>query len=354
MLLILEPIISLLQEDGRTLLQNLMVSSARLLPRSINIMKNQLTLNASSPESFYDLLNYGDIHYIILPKKEYLDNNLDSKIDVGLQFPLRFALDNFQKAYEDDNFIVLTVPTNLIPPSEDGVGTDIALVYQPQDKILSLAQSLSSSPLSGQISIITLPYNNESFKGLENESEFVKTAEVYDNNNSSSISVGGSSNSNENGSNNITITTATATNSTSNNATSDAGTAVVILYGDKKGKGGITLWSNPLIFEDWKIRLVKQTSEQKEEVGEDSSNSSISSSGSNNNNNNNTNNNEDTSTAINYIQTNTNNNEDTSTAINYIQAKFRVIDENDTRKNHDAGIKWTDEVDNEYYPSTKK
>ena len=118
----------------------------------------------------------------------------------------------------------------------------------------------------------------------------------------------------------------------------------VILYGDKKEKGGITLWSNPLLFEEGKIRLVEQASEQKEEAGEDSGNrnSSSSSSSSNGSSSNGSNNN------------NTNNNEGTATAINYIQAKFRAIDENNnTKKNHDAGIKWTDERKNEYYAALR-
>ena len=86
------------------------------IPR-VKLLEGHLTLNASTIEEFYDLIEQNDIHYIILPKKEYLDD----KKDVGLQYPVRFALDNFQKAYEDSNYIVLTVPPNLVPPSDNGV-----------------------------------------------------------------------------------------------------------------------------------------------------------------------------------------------------------------------------------------
>jgi hypothetical protein len=183
---------------------------------------------------------------------------------------------------------------------------------------LSSPQSLSSSlSLSGQNVTNILSYDNESFKGLERESEFVKNVAVYN------VDYENNTGDNSTSVNNKSSDKATAANANTTNAANSA----VILYGDKKEKGGITLWSNPLVFDGGKIQIQPLEQAEEQKVAEKIDNRTT-----------------DTN----------NNNSTTASAINYIQAKFRVNDDNNnTKRNHDAGIKWTDERKNEYYAALR-
>ena len=111
----------------------------------IKFLKNPFALNASTIVGLYSLLSSDNVKYIILPK----ENIIDDKI----QQPMEFILKNFQRAYEDPNYLVLTVPP--IAPPNSSIN-DIALVYQPEGKLLS-------SLISGQKII---QFNNESFKAI--------------------------------------------------------------------------------------------------------------------------------------------------------------------------------------------
>jgi hypothetical protein len=90
------------------------------------ILNNQFILNASTAEGLYSLLSSDNTQYIILPKKNIIDDEI--------QRPVRFALENFQRAYEDSNYILLTVPT-IVPPITSVGG--VALIYQPEGMLLS-------------------------------------------------------------------------------------------------------------------------------------------------------------------------------------------------------------------------
>jgi hypothetical protein len=102
------------------------------IPRA-KLLQTPLVLNASTIETFYNLLDYSGTKLIVLPKKDLsVDISSMSKI-----YPtgsiIHFALENFRKVFENDNYAVLEVPT-LSPPSSEG---DIALIYpknQSQDK----------------------------------------------------------------------------------------------------------------------------------------------------------------------------------------------------------------------------
>jgi len=113
--------------------------------------KSPFTFNATSLTAFYYLLNFTNTHYIIIPKENIISDNF--------QQPVQFALDNFQKVYEDSNYVVLTVPSMTPPTSQKGV----ALIEQHEGTLLS--PLLSNEKL--------LRFNNNSNTLLA--SEFVKT-----------------------------------------------------------------------------------------------------------------------------------------------------------------------------------
>ena len=80
------------------------------LPRA-ELLQSPLTLNSSTLEIFYNLLDYSNTKYTVLPK-EYIDT-YDKQ--ASLSYPMNFALDNFPRVYENGNYLVLEVPP-LSPP----------------------------------------------------------------------------------------------------------------------------------------------------------------------------------------------------------------------------------------------
>jgi hypothetical protein len=119
--------------------------------------KSPFTLNATSLTGFYYLLNFTNTHYIILPKENIINQKL--------QQPVQFALDNFPKAYEDSNYIVLTVPSIVAPISSVN---SVALINQQEGMFLS-------SLVSGEK---LLRFNNNSKTLMP--SEDVKTTQKQD------------------------------------------------------------------------------------------------------------------------------------------------------------------------------
>jgi hypothetical protein len=216
-------------------------------------LQSPLTLNSSTLEGFYNLLNYSDTRYIILPKKDIIDYNTgrqegvgkveagDSRggkgvgveLSSGAAIPapissssssslssaavqtqaqesiLQFALDNFQRAYEDDNYIVLTVPPLAPPSSSKG---DIALVYDNDQRngLLLSSSSFTSSSSDAVSDKRILSYDNKLFKKLASS----KPAKIVV----------------ENENNNKTVT----------------------LYSDGSGKKGVILWST--MIKDKKVK----------------------------------------------------------------------------------------------------
>jgi hypothetical protein len=85
--------------------------------------QSKLALEESSLEGFYKLLDYTNTRYIVLKK---------SDLDKGVSNVLRFALENFKRPYEDNKYIVLSVPElrSPLPSSSEG---DVALIFQSLD-----------------------------------------------------------------------------------------------------------------------------------------------------------------------------------------------------------------------------
>jgi PKD repeat protein len=172
------------------------------------LTQSPLTLNASTLEGFYDLLHRSDTHYIVLPKKDFnnlitasgkddeaeisgkggqeIDEDINEdrvageenepqgqqKTTLGIEEGsieeagvLRFAIENFQKVYEDGKYLVLAVPSltsqqsqadigliipknNLLPPSLLSDNDSIALGY---DKLFFPAEETGKLARSGKL-----------------------------------------------------------------------------------------------------------------------------------------------------------------------------------------------------------
>ncbi len=157
----------------------------------IKLIQSPLTLNASTLEGFYDLLHRSNTRYIVLPKEDFANLITEPAKDeeIGIMDKgkrqhqqeegrdeergqlkatiieeqkkatitdiLRFAIDNFQKVYEDSKYLMLAVPPLTSPQSQGDIGL-----------IIPKSGLLLSSLLSNTDSIV-LQYNNHSFDAEE-------------------------------------------------------------------------------------------------------------------------------------------------------------------------------------------
>jgi hypothetical protein len=111
------------------------------VPRA-KLLQSPLTLNSSTLEGFYNLLEYTDTRYIVLPKKDFINlGNSEQKTNASLSssnnLVLQFALENFLISYEDENYVVLEVPpfTSASSSSSSEInGGDVALIYTRDDE----------------------------------------------------------------------------------------------------------------------------------------------------------------------------------------------------------------------------
>lgn len=88
---------------------------------------NSLVLNASRVDSFYNLLDYSNTRYIIIPA-----NSINDRV---LPDSTRFALENFQRIYNDSNYQVLKVPSLNGPSTLSN--TEIGIIYESDEDLLS-------------------------------------------------------------------------------------------------------------------------------------------------------------------------------------------------------------------------
>jgi hypothetical protein len=121
------------------------------------ILQTPLILNASTLDSFYHLLENTNTKYIIIPHMSINDEILPG--------PTRFALDNFQRIYDDANYQVLRVPS-LHGPSQLN-DNDIAIIYK-KDKSL-LPQDSDNRVL--QFNNATFDFENDTIKFMKIKKE---------------------------------------------------------------------------------------------------------------------------------------------------------------------------------------
>jgi hypothetical protein len=171
------------------------------------LTQSPLTLDAYTLESFYDLLHHSNTRYIVLPKEDFVNLINESEKDGEMEITdrgrqqledeeerdggqgqlnvtlrekqrgaevtniIRFAIENFKKAYEDSKYLVLAVP----PFSPAQSQADIGFVHKKSE--------LLASPLaSDKDAIFTLPYDRELFQGIDNPRIVInedKNAAIY-------------------------------------------------------------------------------------------------------------------------------------------------------------------------------
>ena len=103
------------------------------IPRA-KLLQTPSVLNASTIETFYNLLDYGDTKFIVIPKEDF-SVGISSMSNVHTNDSIiQFALENFPRVFENDSYLVLGVPS-LSPPSPKG---DVALIY-PKHELFSPA-----------------------------------------------------------------------------------------------------------------------------------------------------------------------------------------------------------------------
>ena len=100
------------------------------LPR-LKLLQSPLTLNASTIETFYNLLDRSDTRYIVFPRTDFMDTHRQgSQVLSSSNNIIQFALDNFPRVYQDKNYVVLEVPS-VLPPSPGA--SNIGFIYQRDD-----------------------------------------------------------------------------------------------------------------------------------------------------------------------------------------------------------------------------
>jgi hypothetical protein len=96
------------------------------------LLQGQTILENSTLEQFYQSLNSTNAKYIVLPKEDIIYEIQQKYIDAlpstsgpsekDLIEPVKFALTNFEKAYENNDYVVLSVPDNLLSGQEGSNG----------------------------------------------------------------------------------------------------------------------------------------------------------------------------------------------------------------------------------------
>ena len=176
---------------------------------SDKIYESPLTLNASTLETFYRLLDDTDAKYIVIPKSSITDG-------MELSYPAGFALLYFPIVYSDDSYIVLEVPPLAAPTSD--LAPEVALIYE---------KRLGMFP-SEILNKTLLHYNKETFD-LRDKTDFV-------------------------------------------NITQDIQPEKIILYGNKTDEG-ITVWSKEFKFDQIinyaqvEFRIVSENEEISNDAG---------------------------------------------------------------------------------------
>lgn len=165
------------------------------VPR-ITILQNPQSLNASTIQGLFYTLDYDKIRYIILLKT-------DIHPEQQLPGPFKFALDNFERVYDSDTYVVLKVPDSYPPLSLSEGTADTGLVYNKRNDLPLLLRISNDTDNSNAVQ-----YNYKLFINIDNSSELMATEKR----------VNASGYEGKNGE-----------------------TKTLILHGDKKAK---TLWSN--------------------------------------------------------------------------------------------------------------
>ena len=155
------------------------------------LLQNPMTLNASTLEGLYNLLNETNVRYIVLPKsgiiadtqKEDITSSGNHTYNGNISNVMRFVLDNFPKAYEDQNYVILEV-LPLTPPAQEN--SNVAFVYQNDFADLLPDVSNSSTTLPIDFGLSGSQIDNDTKNNSSYNNEIVTSAGKEENKNLSS------------------------------------------------------------------------------------------------------------------------------------------------------------------------
>ena len=119
----------------------------------MKIAQTEYLLNASTIDLFYHLLWNTNTKFLVIPTSSINDQTLGNL--------MKFSLDNFQKVYSDDNFIVLGIPP-LRGPSTTPQG-EVGIIYKKDSSFSSIVQNTT------QVNV-----NNATFNFEKNDMKFVQ------------------------------------------------------------------------------------------------------------------------------------------------------------------------------------
>ena len=155
------------------------------IPR-VKLLQSPLTLNASSIEGLYDLLEKTDARYITFPKKDIVTDvgktnisNLTKSEHASTSNIIDFILENFPKRYEDNDYIVYQVLPFASPSPND---SNVALIYQKDAELLpSILNKIAFLPYDHESLMLqkgNVTKNNPSYNNFINNSNVCTPANL--------------------------------------------------------------------------------------------------------------------------------------------------------------------------------
>ena len=121
----------------------------------LKIPQTQYLLNASTLESFFYLLDKSNTKYIIIPT-----NSINQ---LSVADSARFSVDNFQHIYDDNNYVILSVPALKGPSSS--TESQVGIVYRKDIAIPTVPDKKE------------LLFSNNSFVVAENDTKLIPLSE---------------------------------------------------------------------------------------------------------------------------------------------------------------------------------
>lgn len=133
----------------------------------MRIAQTDYLLNTSTLDLFYHLLEKSNTKYILIPSNSINQQTLED--------PVKFAIQNFQQIYRDDNYIVFSIPS-LLGPSKASE-SEAGIIYVDGNNTLSLAVQ-DKKPLHITNQSFDLQKSDKKFIYVHNESK-VENAILY-------------------------------------------------------------------------------------------------------------------------------------------------------------------------------
>jgi hypothetical protein len=129
---------------------------------TLKIPQTHYLLNASTLESFYDLIEKSNTKYILIPSNSTNQSTLGD--------PARFAFENFQHIYDDGNYLVLNVPS--LPGPATPTESEVGIIYKKDKSFATPAPD--KKKLSFSIYTFNIEENDTKFIHVQKENQSEK------------------------------------------------------------------------------------------------------------------------------------------------------------------------------------